>query len=67
MIIGGTSSYGGTGTVIGSALGCILLATILNALIVMGVSAFWQNLIFGLILLVSLFIDKYRRQVGAGK
>ena len=67
VIIGGTSSYGGTGTVIGSALGCILLATILNALIVMGVSAFWQNLIFGLILLVSLFIDKYRRQVGAGK
>lgn len=67
VIIGGTSSYGGTGTVVGSALGCILLATILNALIVMGVSAFWQNLIFGLILLVSLFIDKYRRRVGAGK
>jgi ribose transport system permease protein len=67
VIIGGTSMFGGSGTIVGSALGCILLATITNALIVMGVSSFWQNLIFGIILLISLFIDKYRRKTSAGE
>jgi ribose transport system permease protein len=67
VIIGGTSMFGGSGTVVGSALGCILLATITNALIVMGVSSFWQNLIFGIILLISLFIDKYRRKASSGE
>lgn len=63
VIIGGTSMYGGTASVLGSALGCILLATIQNVLIVIDVSIFWQNLVFGLILLISLFVDKYRRQL----
>ena len=66
-IIGGTSTYGGTATVLGSALGCILFATITNALIVMRVSTFWQNLIFGIILLVAIFIDKYRRRASGGE
>lgn len=64
VIIGGTSMFGGQATIIGSALGCILFATIQNVLIVMGVSTFWQNLIFGIILLIAIFIDKYRRKAG---
>lgn len=67
VIIGGTSMFDGTGTVLGSALGCILLATITNALIVMKVSTFWQNLIFGVILLAAIFIDKYRRKAGGAE
>ena len=67
VIIGGTSMFGGTGTVLGSALGCILLATITNALIVMKLSTFWQNLIFGVILLAAIFIDKYRRKAGGAE
>lgn len=66
VIIGGTSMYGGSGTVIGSALGCFMFATIANALIIMGISTYWQNLIFGVILLVSIFIDKARRQASGG-
>lgn len=64
VIIGGTSMFGGQATVVGSLLGCILFATIQNALIVMGISPFWQNLIFGIILLIAIFIDKYRRMTG---
>lgn len=67
VIIGGTSMFGGSGTIIGSALGCILFATIQNVLIVMGISTFWQNLIFGAILLVAIFIDKYRRKAGGAE
>ena len=67
VIIGGTSMFGGQGTVVGSAIGSILLATITNALILMHVSTLWQNFIYGLILIVALYIDKYRRRVLSGE
>lgn len=67
VIIGGTSMFGGQGTVIGSALGAILLGTITNALILMNVSTLWQNFIYGLILIVALYVDKYRRRVLSGE
>lgn len=67
VIIGGTSMMGGSGTIIGSLLGCLLLAIINNGLVLMHVSSFWQNLIFGAILIISIIIDKYRRQTsGSG-
>lgn len=66
VIIGGTSMFGGSGTVLGSFLGCLLLAVINNGLVLMRVSTNWQNMIFGLILIISLFIDKYRREKSGG-
>ncbi len=66
VIIGGSSMFGGSGTVVGSGLGCILFAMITNALIVMGVSTFWQKVVFGVILILALFIDRYRRSKSAG-
>jgi ribose transport system permease protein len=67
VIIGGTSMFGGQGTVVGSALGAILLATITNALILMNVSTLWTSFIYGLILVVALYVDKYRRRVLSGE
>lgn len=66
VIIGGTSMMGGSGTILGSALGCLLLAIINNGLVLMHVSSFWQNLIFGAILIVSIIVDKYRRSKSGG-
>lgn len=63
VIIGGTSLFGGSGTVIGSAIGCVLLVVISNGLILMKIPSFWQNLIYGLILLISIAIDKYRQKI----
>ena len=67
VIIGGTSPSGGSGTIVGTAVGCILLATITNFLILVGIPSTAQTLIFGLILILSMFIDKYRRAVLSGK
>lgn len=67
VIIGGTSMFGGQATVVGSALGAILLGTITNALILMNVSTLWQNFIYGVILIVALYVDKYRRRVLSGE
>jgi len=66
VIIGGTSMFGGSGSVLGTFLGCLLISAINNGLILMRVSTNWQNMIFGLILVVSLFADKYRRDRSGG-
>lgn len=65
VIIGGTSMYGGSGSVTGSILGCILIAVISNGLVLIKVPSFWQNLIFGIILLISVAIDKYRQKISS--
>lgn len=61
VIIGGTSMFGGSGSILGTAIGCLLLSIINNGLILMRIPSFWQNLIYGLILLISVALDKYRQ------
>jgi ribose transport system permease protein len=56
-VIGGASLNGGEGTVIGSVLGVILLAFVNNALILLNVSVYWQDLITGIILITAVLID----------
>lgn len=63
VIIGGTSLFGGVGSITGSVMGCILFALISNVLVFMGVSTTWQNVVFGAILILSLIIDKYRTKL----
>ena len=65
VIIGGTSMFGGSGSVVGSILGCLLLAVISNGLVLIRVPSFWQNLIFGVILLISVGIDTYRQKISS--
>lgn len=60
-IIGGASTGGGTGSLFGTFLGTLLLALIRNGLVLIGVSSFWQNLVFGAVLVLSLYVDKIRR------
>lgn len=63
VIVGGTSMFGGSASLIGAVLGCLLLSTIANALVLMGVSVYWQTLIFGIILIAALYIDRYRQKI----
>lgn len=65
VLIGGTSLYGGSGSIWGTAIGCLLLAVIGNGLVFMRVSGHWQNLIFGLVLLMSIGIDRYRQTISS--
>jgi ribose transport system permease protein len=57
VILGGASLRGGEGTVLGSFLGCILMALIVTSLNLLGVDVYWQRLIIGATLLVAVVID----------
>jgi rhamnose transport system permease protein len=58
VVIGGVAIFGGSGSVIGAALGALLLSTILAALYVAGVSPFWTQAIAGTMILLAITIDR---------
>ena len=62
VIIGGVGLGGGFGSIIGTFLGSLLIASIKSGLVLMHVSSYWQNLVFGAILIASIYVDKYRRE-----
>ena len=62
VIIGGVGLGGGFGSIIGTFLGSLLISSIKSGLVMMHVSSYWQNLVFGAILIASLYVDKYRRE-----
>jgi rhamnose transport system permease protein len=57
-IIGGASASGGSGTVLGTILGCLLLGVVNTALAVLGISEFWQQAMYGLIIVAALAMDR---------
>lgn len=62
-IIGGTSNYGGVGTVAGTVLGAIFMEVLTNCLTLMRISVYWQNIVIGAILIGAVAIDTYRRML----
>jgi ribose transport system permease protein len=56
-IIGGASLNGGEGSVFGAFLGALFMGVVANALNLLGVDAYWQNFITGLILIFAVLFD----------
>ena len=61
VVVGGASVTGGTGSVLGTVLGVVLLAAIGPALTFLGVSAYWERAIQGAVILVAIAADGIRR------
>jgi rhamnose transport system permease protein len=57
VVLGGTNVFGGSGSVIGVVLGCLLLGTINVALAVLGVAATWQLAVYGIVILLTVIVD----------
>jgi ribose/xylose/arabinose/galactoside ABC-type transport system permease subunit len=62
VIVGGTSLFGGVGTVAGSALGAILFAELNNGLQVINVNPLYQSIFIGIILIAAVAVDQHRRK-----
>jgi ribose transport system permease protein len=60
-VIGGTSAFGGVGSILGSALGAVFMQIMGNSLTLMRIDVYWQNVAIGVILLLAVMIDQYRR------
>jgi rhamnose transport system permease protein len=58
-VVGGVAIFGGSGTVVGAALGALLLNTISQALVASRISAFWNQAIAGALLLAAIGFDRW--------
>lgn len=62
VVLGGASLTGGTGTVLGTALGLTLLAFIQNGLILLGIPSYWSQLATGIVILAAVNVVAHRRR-----
>ena len=58
VVVGGVAIFGGSGTVLGAALGALLLNTINSALVVVNVSSFWSSAVAGAMLIGAIAFDR---------
>lgn len=66
VLIGGTSLFGGTGTLLGTLIGALILTVVLNGMNQLGISANWQPLITGGIVILSVLSDALARRSRGG-
>lgn len=66
VVIGGTSLAGGRGTILGTVIGALIMAVLLNGLRIMSVAQEWQTVVTGLIIIAAVYADMLRREKRAG-
>jgi ribose transport system permease protein len=61
VVIGGTSLFGGVGTILGTVFGVFIPVVLGNGFVISGVQAFWQQVAVGAVLIVAVYLDQLRR------
>ena len=59
VVVGGVNIFGGSGTVYGAALGALFLGFISNALILLRLSQFWLQALYGVVILIAVTLDAF--------
>jgi ribose transport system permease protein len=62
VVIGGTSLFGGIGTMLGSVFGVFIPAVLQNGFVIVGVNPFWQDIAVGAVLIGAVYLDQLRRR-----
>ena len=61
-MIGGTSLFGGEGGIIGSLIGAFVMGVLRNGLNLLNVSAFWQRIAIGAVVIAAVGVDTLRKR-----
>lgn len=61
VVIGGTSLFGGVGTITGTVVGLFIPAVLQNGFVITGVLPFWQQVAVGAVLIAAVYVDQVRR------
>ena len=61
VVIGGTSLFGGVGSIFGTVIGTILIGVLLNGLVLMNVSSYIQQIIIGVIIVLAVAFDTFAK------
>ncbi|MFA0746971.1 ABC transporter permease [Fervidibacter sp.] len=56
-VIGGISLMGGQGSVLGTAIGAALIGVLRNGMVLLDVSAFWQKVVIGVVIIIAVALD----------
>lgn len=67
VVLGGTSLFGGSGSVFGTLVGVFIPAVLQNGFIIIGVESFWQSIAVGTVLIAAVYVDQSRRALGGRK
>ncbi|MDN6234379.1 MAG: ribose ABC transporter permease, partial [Bifidobacterium crudilactis] len=62
VVLGGTSLMGGKGRLTGTMIGVLIIGVLNNGLNIIGVSAFWQQVVQGVVILIAVLIDVIRNR-----
>lgn len=60
VVLGGTSLSGGKGRILGTLIGALIIGVLNNGLNIIGVSAFWQQVVKGIVILIAVLIDRFK-------
>lgn len=61
VVIGGTSLFGGSGSIFGTVIGALLIGVLLNGLVLMNVSSYVQQIIIGVIIVLAVAFDTFAK------
>jgi ribose transport system permease protein len=61
VVIGGTSLFGGYGSIFGSIIGLFIPATLQDGFVIIGIQPFWQQVVVGAVLIAAVYVDQRRR------
>jgi ribose transport system permease protein len=62
VVLGGTSLFGGIGTIAGTVIGVFIPVVLQNGFVITGVKPFWQQVAVGAVLILAVYLDQLRRR-----
>ena len=62
VFLGGTSAFGGTGTILGTFFACFIMGSIEAGIVAIGMTGFWTKLIYGLTIVISVAMHTILRK-----